>query len=121
MGFHISWGTYGTRLHGSSKPHVERDHNVPGTPFAPTDPYREDEARARMKGDSVSLSPEQRKLVEKAVRDVATRYRWTIHAIAAHSDHVHVVLTALREGESLRDALKAVASRALNKEYGSKT
>jgi REP element-mobilizing transposase RayT len=121
MGFHISWGTHGARLHGSSKPYVDRDHNEPGTPFAPTDPYREDEARVRMKGEPVSLSPAQRKLVEQAIRDVAERYRWGIHAIAVQSDHVHVVLTAPREGEALRDALKAVASRALNTECGSRT
>jgi REP element-mobilizing transposase RayT len=37
------------------------------------------------------------------------------------SDPVHVVITPFREGEKLRDALKAVASRALNKQFGSKT
>ena len=121
MAFHITWGTHGTRLHGSGKPHVDRDHNTPGTPFAPADPHREDEARARMKGDPVHLNPEQRKVVEQAIRDVAKRYRWTIHAIAVQSDHVHVVITAMREGEALRDALKAVASRALNKIFGTKT
>ena len=41
-----------------------------------------------------------------------------IHAIAPQGDHVHVVLTAIRESEKLRDALKAVASKALNKAYG---
>ena len=33
---------------------------------------------------------------------------------------MHVVVTAPREGEGLRDALKAVASRALNKVYGAR-
>ncbi|MGB7157883.1 MAG: transposase [Tepidisphaeraceae bacterium] len=71
-----------------------------------------------MNEDPVSLSPEQRRLVEEAIRDVAKRYGWTIHSIAVQSDHVHVVITAFREGEELRDALKAVASRALNKRFG---
>ena len=35
----------------------------------------------------------------------------TIHANAAQSDHVHVVITAIREGEQLRDVLKATATR----------
>ena len=118
MAFHITWGTKGARLHGSSKPHVDRDHNEYGTSFAPTDPHREDESRARMNGDPVSLSPEQRAVVEQAIRDVAGCYEWTIHAIAVQSNHVHVVITAFREGEGLRDALKAVASRALNKSFG---
>jgi len=46
------------------------------------------------------------------------RYNWTIHALAAQSDHVHVVITACREGEQLRDALKACASKALNRQFG---
>jgi REP element-mobilizing transposase RayT len=121
MAFHITWGTYGTRLHGSSKPHVDHDHNEYGTPFPPRDPQREDESRDRMKFEPVYLTPEQRKLVEDAIREIAKKYGWVIHAIAVQSDHVHVVLTAMREGEKLRDALKAVASRALNKQFGEKS
>jgi REP element-mobilizing transposase RayT len=121
MGFHITWGTYGTRLHGSAKPHVDNDHNEYGTPFPPRDSQREQESRDRMKFDPVYLTPEQRKLVEKAIREIAKKYGWTIHALAVQSDHVHVVLTAMREGEKLRDALKAVASRALNIQFGEKT
>jgi REP element-mobilizing transposase RayT len=121
MAFHITWGTYGARLHGSAKPHVDRDHNDYGTPFAPKDPQRERESRERMKSEPVRLTLEQRQLVEEAIRDVAARYGWVIHSIAVQSDHVHVVITAGREGEQLRDALKAVASRALNKRFGSRS
>ena len=117
MGFHITWGTKGARLHGSSKPHVDRNHNEYGTHFAPTDPTREAESRSRMNDAPVSLSPDQRKAVY-AIHDVARRYRWTVHSTAVQSDHVHVIITACREGEELRDALKAVASRALNKRFG---
>ncbi len=118
MGFHITWGTKGTRLHGSQKPHVDREHNEYGTPFAPTDPKREEESRHRMNGDPVYLRIKERRLVEKTLRDVAKRYGWTIHSLAVQSDHAHVVITACRVGKALRDALKAVASRALNKRFG---
>lgn len=74
-----------------------------------------------MKGEPVCLTVAQRTLVEEAIHELAKRYEWPIHAIAAQSDHVHVVLTACREGEQLRDALKAVATRALNKRFGSRT
>jgi REP element-mobilizing transposase RayT len=121
MAYHITWGTYGSRLHGSPKPHVDRDHNQYKGPFAPIDPIREDEARARMKRGTVTLSPEQRKPVEQAIRDIAAKYGWTIHQIAVQGNHVHAVITANREGEQLRDALKAVASKALNKKYGTRT
>src|SRR5688572_27430850 len=104
MGFHITWGTYRGRLHSSPKPHVDRDHNVYGTPFAPVDPTREQNARDRMKEDPVSLTVEQRQFVESEIISLANRYGWTIHAIAIQSDHSHVVITAMHEGKSLRDA-----------------
>jgi REP element-mobilizing transposase RayT len=121
IAFHITWGTHGARLHGSPKPHVDRDHNEHGGPLAPTDPERERQSRERMASKPVKLTLEQRKLVEQAIRDVAARYGRVIHSVSVQSDHVHVVITAAREGEQLRDALKAVASRALNKQFGART
>ena len=117
-GYHITFGTYGARLHGSPKPHVDRDHNQYGAPLAPTDPAREEAARRRMKQAPVVMTPEQRACVEEAIKELASRYHWTIHAIASQSDHTHVVTTAGRLGEPLRDALKAAAARALNKCFG---
>jgi REP element-mobilizing transposase RayT len=118
QGYHITFGTYGARLHGSSKPHVDCDHNEYGEPFAPTDPSREQASGERMKYDPVSLTVEQRVLVESAITDVCSRYSWPLHTLAAQSDHIHVVLTAPRDGPELREAIKAVASRALNKQFG---
>ena len=65
----------------------------------------------------VTLTPEQRIAVEQFIRDLAKRYNWIIHAIAVQSDHVHVVVSAPREANALRDALKATASRGLNKVF----
>lgn len=116
--YHLTWGTYGARLHGSSKPHVDQEHNQYGEPLAPRDPQREREERESMSGDPVHLTIQQRRVVETAIGAVATRYGWTVHAIASQSDHTHVVITAMRKGDELREALKAVASRALNKQFG---
>ena len=71
-----------------------------------------------MQDDAVYLTFDQRKLVEEAIREVANRYGWTVHALASQSDHTHVVITAMRVGDELREALKAVASSALNKQLG---
>lgn len=118
QGYHVTFGTYGARLHGSAKPHVDMDHNEYGQPLAPTDPNREEAARDRMKYDPVSLTVDQRILVENAIMGLCSRYSWPIHSMAAQSDHVHVVLIAPRDGPQLRDAIKSVASRALNKHFG---
>jgi REP element-mobilizing transposase RayT len=71
-----------------------------------------------MKFDPCRLTIKQRMCVEEAIRELASRYRWTIHALAVQSDHPHVVITAPRAGDQLREALKAVATRALNKRFG---
>ncbi len=117
LAFHITIGTYGARLHGCDRPHVDLSHNTYGEPLAPANGFRADEARARMTHDAVEMSVEQRREVEAAIRDVAARYGWVIHAMASKVDHTHVVVTADREGQALRDAIKAVASRWLNKRF----
>src|SRR3954447_10496252 len=96
--YHITWGTYGARLTGGDKPYVDRWHNEYGTPLPQPDESREDAARERMTEEPVVLTLEQRKWIERAIIELAGRYNWTIHAIAAQSDHVHVVITAMREG-----------------------
>jgi len=121
QGYHLTWGTYGARLHGSAKPFVDRGHNEYGAPLPAPDPAREQAARDRMREDPVTLTVEQRKEVEAAIEDVCAQYGWTIHSKASQSDHTHVVVTAPRVGEELRDALKACATRALNKKFGKRT
>ena len=73
-----------------------------------------------MQGEPVYLTLAQRNEIERAIRELAGRYSWTIHAIAVQRDHTHVVITAVREGKQLRDALKACATKALNKKFGRK-
>ena len=118
LAYHITWGTYGTRLHGGNAPFVDDYHNEYGTPFPPRDPLREEEARELMRGDAVLLTGEQRRVVDQSLTELCGRFEWTVHALAPKTDHVHIVVTALREGDALREALKAGASRALNNLYG---
>jgi REP element-mobilizing transposase RayT len=119
--YHITFGVYMARPPGSSKPHVDRDHNTYGGPLAPTDPEREKQAREDAKESPVKLTLEQRKCVEAAIVDLAKRYSWIIYAISANWNHVHIVIAAPREGDQLRDALKAVASKWLNKQFEKRT
>ncbi len=118
LAYHITWGTYGTRLRGGNAPYVDRNHNQYGTPLPPPNPTMQHADHDRMKYDPVYLTEEQRLTVRAAIIDVAHRYNWHIHANAANTDHIHFVITADREGEALRDALKAVACKVLNKKFG---
>ncbi|MGN6724530.1 MAG: transposase [Tepidisphaeraceae bacterium] len=117
-GYHITWGTYGMRLPGSEKPHVTKIQNEYGTSLPEANQWDEADALQRMTQGPVRLTIDQRHCVEDAIAELASRYEWTIHAITPQSDHVHVVITAARVGPELREALKAVTSRQLNKRFG---
>jgi REP element-mobilizing transposase RayT len=119
--YHITFGVYMGRPPGSSRPHVDKDHNQYGQPLAPIDPEREQWAKDNAKESPVKLTLEQRKCVEAAIIDIASSYGWIIYSICANFDHVHVVIGAPREGDQLRDAVKAVASKWLNKQFGKRT
>jgi hypothetical protein len=47
--WHITFGTYGTRLHGSFAPRVNKHHNERGTEFLPQNAIRVASDRDRMK------------------------------------------------------------------------
>lgn len=68
-----------------------------------------------MSGPAVLLTPAMREIVERAVLDEAAFRGWTVHAVSARSNHVHVVITApsTRSGTA-RGRLKACCSRRLN-------
>ena len=119
--YHITFGTFLARPPGSERPHVDRHHNGYRQSLAPADPAREQRSREIAAGKAIRLTVEQRKTTEEAIRDLAGRDGWRIYAIAPMTDHVHVVLGAPRAGEQLRDAVKAAATKALNKRFGKRT
>ena len=46
---HITWGTYGQRLHGDARGTVDREHNEYGRPVLGSDPERLRELQARQR------------------------------------------------------------------------
>jgi hypothetical protein len=120
QGFHITFGVYMARPPGSAKPHVDRDRNEYGDPLAPTNPARERWAREHAAFEPVRLDLEQRRLAEQAITELAGRCGWRIHAVAVQADHAHVVVSAARDPDELREAIKAAASRLLNAKYGAR-
>ncbi|MFA7235386.1 MAG: hypothetical protein WC058_00860 [Phycisphaeraceae bacterium] len=51
--WHITFGTYGTRLHGDDRPTVDREHNQRGEAFIEADAERAAESREGMRGDPI--------------------------------------------------------------------
>jgi hypothetical protein len=117
LGYHITWGTYGTRLHGDHRGTVERGQTDYGAPVLGSDAFRWEKERARLKFPPVYLTPEQRRFVEATVPDLCIRGHWTFHVVAGGLDHVHVLLTSEFDPETIRRLLKRWLGQAMSSRW----
>ena len=106
IAYHITFGTYGTRLHGDERGTVDRSMNEPGDPIIGADPSWWELERKRLRFDPVVLRPEQMRHVECVTPSICARGGWTYHIAAGGPDHVHVLLTAEAEGDAVRKWFK---------------
>ena len=114
LAYHITWTTYGTWLPGDERGWVES--GAAGIQAA--DPEREQAAALAMAEGAVTLNAEQRALVEKTIRDHCHIRGWPLHAVNVRTNHIHVVVTADRNGEVARDQFKAWCSQKLSDQAG---
>jgi len=114
LAYHITFGTYGARLHGDEKGTVDRRTNVPGTPVVGEIDARRRIEMDRMRFPPVFLTAEQRRHAEAVIPEICTRGGWTHHVSAAGPDHVHVVLTTDRDGQKVRHWLKRWLGESLS-------
>lgn len=114
--WHITFGTYGTRLHGGPRLTVDRSHNRRGTPFIEFDSKRSAGERNSMKGPPIVLDAAQRGLIETRLPSLCERGGWSFVAAAAESDHVHLLCGADRavHGKQIRALVKRWLTQALN-------
>jgi len=114
--YFITFTCYGTWLHGDSRGSVDKNHNLPDTPFLPNAPARTQYARNQMKQEAVFLSDEHRQVVEQAICGVCEHKQWTLLAVNVRSNHVHTVVTADATPESVMNYFKRYASRQLHEQ-----
>jgi REP element-mobilizing transposase RayT len=114
LAYFLTWTTYGTWLPGD-----DRGWRRKGEPeVQPSNPFLAEMARSRMKEKEFTLSHEHRHLVERTIQRHCELRRWTLHAVNARTNHIHVVVTAVGyRPETVRDQFKAWCTRAL-KEAG---
>jgi REP element-mobilizing transposase RayT len=110
LAYHITWTTYGTWLSGDDRGWVAR--GVAG--IQAPDPDRADDSRARMAGEPVRLTDEQRQIVDATIREHCAIRGWTLYAVNVRTNHVHVVVTADRRPEDVMNQFKMWCSRRLN-------
>jgi len=125
----ITWTTYGTWLPGDERGFVSgvRDqrgdrqiHNLPGTEYERGERGMALHAERTQTSPAVRLTRAQALTVSEQIQATAAIRQWRIGAVAAMSNHVHVVVGVAGDPEPntvLRD-FKAFASRALNRLVG---
>jgi REP element-mobilizing transposase RayT len=117
LAYFITFSTYGTWLHGTSKGNgsVDRHHNAYGTPFLAPDDKLEKYAARRMADPPYTLSETARTVVRDAIVGLCAEKDWTLLALHVRTNHVHSVICAERDPRRLMSDLKSRASRDLNR------
>ena len=110
IAYHLTWTTYGTWLPGDARGWVQS--GSPGV--QEPDPERLQDARRLMAESAVVLTGDQRNLVAQTIRDHCAHRRWTLHALNARSNHIHVVVSASHDSDEMMNQFKAWCSRKLS-------
>lgn len=118
LAYFITFTTYGTWLHGREPGSVDREHNVPGTPFLPPDAGLEAERRQALRQAPYWLDEPRREVVLRTIREVAQHRGWKVWAVHVRTNHVHIVVTASAKPEKVMADFKAWASRRLREVFG---
>ncbi len=117
IAYHITFATYGTRLHGDPRGTVDREHNVYGEPFLGENVARRHVESSLMGFAAVHLSVEQCVFLEAIVPIVCKRGGCAYHVAAAHTDHVHLLISTPNEGRVVRRLLKRWLSQELSRRW----
>ena len=114
LAYHITFGTYGTRLHGDPRGTVDRSFNQPGDPIiGRNDDWLNLEASS-LKGPPVILDHVMRVTVEHAIDRVCEQGGWLCHSAACQHNHIHVLLSSKDEGKLTRRLMKRWLTQDLN-------
>lgn len=114
LAYHITWTAYGSWLPGDARGWVRYGDAAIQKP----DPALERSARERMAEEAVVLADDQRVIIETTIRTHCAIRGWILHAVNARTNHIHVVVSAARDPETVRDQFKAWCSRKLSDAEG---
>lgn len=117
--WHITFGTYGARLHGGERPTVDRKHPEPGDDIVERDADLEDQKRNQLSGPPVHLTIEQRRFIQDKIPNICERGGWTLRICSADDDHVHVLLDIdpAVHGEKVRRLIKRWLTQAMDTKW----
>ena len=114
IGYHVTYGTYGTRLHGDERGTVDHSENRYGDPIVGTAEAWQQMEVSHLRFPPRLLSVEQRIAVQELVPQACIRGGWTHIATAAAADHVHQFIRAPVDGVDVRKWLKRWVSQGMS-------
>jgi REP element-mobilizing transposase RayT len=117
LAYHITFGTYGTRLHGDDRGTVDRSQNNFGDPIIGHDKDWNSHERRLLKFAPRELTFDQRAFIETAVPKICDRGGWQFLEVAAAPDHVHNMLTGNANGNTIRKWLKRWLGESLSEHW----
>ncbi|MEE9130749.1 MAG: transposase [Phycisphaerales bacterium] len=117
LAYHITFGMYGSRLHGDARGTVYRSTNKPGEPIIGTSPDWEQIERSLLRFPPVVPTIEQRNFAESVIPAICQRGGWQLHTCAAQLDHVHTLLTTTADAKTVRRLLKRWLGQALSERW----
>jgi len=109
--YFITWTTYGTWLPGDARGWRKRSGG-----YQIARPQLEEWCRKHMRGEAVLLAPHDRKTVENACRAHCEHRGWTLLAVSARTNHVHVIVISDAAPDITRDQLKANCTSSLRRQ-----
>jgi REP element-mobilizing transposase RayT len=109
----ITFRAYGTWLHGDNRGSVDRHHHRYGTPILPPNPRRKEIEKGLLKQPPVKFSLRQRADIEFGVRETCSIRKWKLWAINVRTNHIHCVVTASCNSNTVLVALKANGMRSM--------
>ena len=114
LAYFISFRSYGTWLHGDKRGSIDRFHNRYRSPYLPRNDSRWDYNKNQLKTKPLILKAKHRKAIKKAVRESCSIRKWSLYALNARSNHIHVVVAASnKKPELVLGTFKANATRQL--------
>ena len=113
VGYLVTFRTYGTWLHGDAGGSVDRDHRIYGSEFVPPNQAWQRESARVLNQDIFRLDVNARCCIERTIVDVCTHRNWTLHAVNARTEHVHLIVSAPLPPEPIMNSLKSWCTRRL--------
>jgi REP element-mobilizing transposase RayT len=116
LAYFISFRTASTWLHGDRRGSIDRFHNRYGSPYLPPNERWLHYNQNRLRAKPLILEGRQRGTIKSAIRETCQIRKWNLLALNARTNHVHVVVRADRDPDSVLVAFKANGTRKLREE-----